>query len=323
MSESNGMQPAVDAADATDFDAIEAEALSEIDGGEPVEAGSDAAVDAAVKAGDITKQEAQVLKKKLKIKVDGEESEMEVDFNNDEELKKHMQKSKAFDKRLKEHAAYKSQVDSLLEMLKNDPEGLLEKMGVNVDDLSEKRLSRKIEEMKKTPEQIENEKMNKELEDLRAEKKKLNDEKEKNELERMKNVAAQQIESDISDALSDAKSSLPKNNPLVMQRIAQTMLLAMKNGYENISAKDVIPLVERQWKEELKQLFDSSDEQRLEDLVGKANLDKYRKQKVANRPKVQTTTAKQAAQDTGTKKTAAKEEKPVNKKFRDVFDFRK
>ena len=72
---------------------------------------------------------AKELKKKLKLKVDGEEYEEEIDFNDDENLRKHLQKSKAFDKRAKEFTGYKSQVEQLLKMLEEDPEALLEKMG--------------------------------------------------------------------------------------------------------------------------------------------------------------------------------------------------
>ena len=67
---------------------------------------SDDAIDAAEAAGEISAKEANQLKKKLKLKVDGQEIEEEVDFNDEEGLKKHLQKSKAFDKRLKEFSTY-------------------------------------------------------------------------------------------------------------------------------------------------------------------------------------------------------------------------
>jgi hypothetical protein len=282
-------------------------------------ANPDDAIDAAAKAGEITKQEAKELKKILKLKVDGQEFEEEVDFNDEEGLKKHLQKSKAFDKRLKEFSQYKSQVDSIIEQLKQDPESILEKLGLDVDQLAEKRLSRKVEEMKKSPEQIEREKMQKELEDLRKEKKSAEESREKSELERMRNEQAQKIEVDITDALDSAKSILPKKNPLVMQRVAQTMLMAMQNGYENVTAKDVIPLVEKQWRSELNEFFNVLPEETIEMLVGKENLSRYRKKQVSsNRPKVQTATAKQVAKDTGTRQEVEEDDRP-KKKMRDFF----
>lgn len=278
---------------------------------------SEDSIDAAEASGEISAKEAKELKKVLKLKVDGQEIEETLDFNDEEGLKKHLQKSKAFDKRLKEFSTYKSQVEQMLEMLQSDPEALLEKMGINVDELSEKRLTKKIEEMKKSPEQIEREKMEKELEDLRKEKKKAEEERQKAELERMRNEQAQQIETDISSALDDAKSILPKKNPLVMQRIAQTMLMAMQNGYPEVTAKDVIPLVEKQWKTELNEFFSVVPEEVLEQLVGKENIDRHRKKRIATKPKVQTTTANQIAKDTGAKK---EQDKPQEKlSYKDFF----
>lgn len=274
-------------------------------------------IDQAADEGKITAAEAKELKKKLKLKVDGQEFEEEIDFNDEESLKRHLQKSKAFDRRLKEFSTYKNQVDAALEMLQKDPETFLEKMGLNVDEFAEKRLSRKIEEMKKSPEQIAREKMEKELSDLREEKKRIEEDRQKIEIENLRNQAAQEIENDITSALDDVKSILPKKNPLVLQRIAQTMLLAMQNGYSEVTAKDVIPLVEKQWKQELNEFFSVIPEEALEMLVGKPNLDKYRKKKISSRPKVNTSTARQIAQDVG---VIRQEEQPKEKRnFKDFF----
>jgi hypothetical protein len=257
------------------------------------------------------KQKMDNLKKKLLLKLDGKEVEEEIDLSDEENLKKHLQKSKSFDKHSRESAAYRAQVEQFFAELQKDPEAMLEKLGMNVDEMAEKRLSRRVEELKKSPEQLEREKMQKELEDLRQEKKRAEEDRQKAELERMRNEQAQHIENDISGALEDSKSILPKNNPLVMQRIAQTMLFAMKNGYDNVTAKDVIPVVEKQWKEELNQFFSVVPEDVIEALVKKENLDRYRKKKLANRPKAETATPKQMVQDIGMKKE--KEDEPKKK----------
>lgn len=315
----NAPQPAADIAVDSNYDETLESMEDAVDSGleGSGEATQEQAIDAAQKAGQISKDQAQQLKKKLLLKVDGQEFEEEIDFNDEESLKKHLQKSKAFDKRLKEFSGYKSQVDQLMEMLQNDPEALLEKMGYDVDGLAEKRLSRKIDEMKKSPEQVEREKMEKELQDLRKEKKKAEDERQKSDLERMKNEQAQAIENDITGALESSKSMLPKNNPLVMQRVAQTMLMAMRNGYPEVTAKDVIPLVEKQWKEELNEFFNVLPEDTLEMLVGKQNFDRLRKKRLASRPKVEPQSAKKMVEDTGSKKVS--EEVKSKKKFSDFF----
>ena len=306
----------------TNLSALQSAAEDAIDmhADHPEDATEESTIDAAAQAGDITSQEAQVLKKKLKLKVDGEEFEEEIDWNNEEDLKKHYQKSKAFDKRVKEFTGYKSQVEQLLHMLENDPEALLEKMGKNVDYMAEKRLQRKIEEMKKSPEQLDREKMEKELQELKAEKKKALEDQQKAEEENLRNKTANEIENEIMSALDDARSILPKKNPLVLQRISAAMLLAIKNGYPQVSVKDVIPLVEKQWKQELNEFFGVTSEEALEQLVGKANLDKYRKSKVSQKRVANTTTAKQLVKDSGT--STKQKEEPKRKDFKSVFNFR-
>lgn len=328
----NSPQPASEVAQNSDYSKIQADTETamgiedEIDTGEDLEVSTDeaqaeanASIEAAQKKGDISKAQATELKKKLKLKVDGQEIEEEVDFNDEENLKKHFQKSKAFDKRVQEFQSYKAQVDQLLKMLEEDPESVLEKMGKNVDELAEKRLTRRVEEMKKSPEQLEREKMEAELKELRDAKKKADESAKQAELERMRNEAAQQIETDINQALDASNSMLPKRNPQVLQRISATMLFAMKNGYPNITAKDVIPLVEKQWKQELNDLFNVLPEDTLEMLVGKNNFDRLRKKRVAQQ-RAKTQTAKQIVQDSGNKEEvdeAPRKPKRMSEWFRD------
>lgn len=292
-----------------------------LEASEAAEFSEETIINAAQKAGDISKKEAQALKKKLKIKVDGQEFDEEVDFEDEEGLKRHLQKSKAFDKRLKEFSGYKNQVEAAFEMLQNDPEAFLEQMGLNVDDLAEKRLSRKIDEMKKSPEQIEADKMRKELEDYKKKEKEYSERAQKAELERMKNEQATQIENDITSALDNAKSILPKRNPAVMQRVAQTMLLAMQKGYYNVTAKDVIPLVEKQYREEVASLLGTSSDEMLEMFATKERLNNYRKSQVQQRKAAPPTPNKPRIEDVGSKKIEkTKEAEPYHMK--NFFSYR-
>lgn len=311
-------------AEATDLGAIEAEAsaafsepevdddLSDLGEEGSEDLSSEAGIEAAQKAGEISKKEAANLKKKLKIKVDGEESEVELDLADEEALKREIQKARAFDKRTKEWSGYRSQVEQAFELAKNDPEKFLELMGHDVDGLSEKRLSRKIEEMQKSPEQIEQEKMRQELEELRKAKKEAEEKAQQAALEKAKNEQAAQIESEISSAMDDAKSFLPKGDPEVYALVAQYMLMAINKGYHNVSAKDVIPLVEKRYRDQVSKLLGSSTDDLLESLVSKERLNSYRKAKVQQKKSVPAA-AKPKIQDTGVRKP--KEEKQEEKFF--------
>lgn len=288
------------------------------DSGAPTDA---TAIDAAAKAGQITKQQAVQMKKTLKLKVDGQEENFEFDPNDEASLVRELQKARAFDKRNKEHSGFKSQVDQFLKMLQEAPESALEKMGIDVDKLAEARLSKRVEEMKKTPQQIKEEKLQAELEQLRKEKKDADEAKQKAQQESMRNKAAAEIETDISEALENAKSFLPKKSPWVLKNIAQYMYMAATNGYPQVTAKDVLPLVEKQYREEMAELASVSSEDMLEQLVGKANLDRYRKAAIS-KSKTKAAT-KPEIKDTGTPKT--KEEAPKKSEkipFNKVFNFR-
>lgn len=286
-----------------------------------VDLDSPEAVDAAAKAGDLTKQQAASMKKKLKLKVDGKELEEEFDLGDEAFLTREFQKSKAFDKRMQEFAAYKKQVDELVHLLETDPEAVLEKLGKNVDDIAEKRLTKKLEQMQKTPEQLAQEKMAKELEDIRKEAEALKKEKETAQLENARQQQAVLIEKDIKDALGKADTVLPKNNPEVMRRIGQAMFLMMQKGHHDVSAADVIPYVEQSYKKELQELFKVIPEDTIEALIGKEPLDRLRKARVA-KARAAAPAASTATVDTGkSSKTVEKDAGKNKKRFSDVFNF--
>lgn len=264
-------------------------------------------IEAAQASGQITPAEAKELKKVLKVKVDGEEFEETVDFNDEESLKRHIQKARAFDKRSKEYSKYKADVDSLLEMLQKDPEGVLERMGVNVDDLSEKRLSRKIEEMQKSPEQIEMEKMRKRLEEFENNEKELKTKAEKAEFERLKDEQAKEIQTSILKAL-ETSTFLPKDDPEVFHQVGQLMNIAMSKGMTDVTPELVIPYIEKAYERRLTNLINKLDDAGLEKFITKQRLDQYRLNKVNS--KKATASAERKVVDTGKKQES---EKPAQK----------
>lgn len=280
-----GSAAAVDAgvAEHTDLKAIGDQAAANLETpkvGEPSESelqSMDAEqLSAAEKAGEISKAVAAQMKKKLKLKVYGQESEEEFDLGDDEMLKREFQKAKSFDKVSKDSAEFQKQVDVMLQKLKTNPDEILEKLGMNVDEWAEKRLTKKLEQMKKSPEQIKNEEMQTELEALRQEKKDIEEARAKSEHERLKGQAMQQITEEISGALDKSKSFLPRK-PKILQRVAETMMFAIKNGFAEVTAADVIPIVEKQFEQEMNELFGDAPESVIERLAGKDALTRYRK----------------------------------------------
>ncbi len=227
-------------------------------------------------------QEQKQLVKKLKLKIDGQEVEEEIDFNDEEKLKAHLQKAKAFDKRAGEFSQLKNQVGEFVGQLKENPFMVLEQMGMDPEQLVKDYAQKIIERDAMSPEEQEKVQMQDELKRLKDERENLTKQAQEAELQKQRNEIAQTIEKDINEALTSAETVLPKNNPLVLKRVAETMLLAMQNGYPDVQAKDVIPLVEDQFKKDLASMFDVLPEDTLENVVGKHNFDRVRKKRLSS-----------------------------------------
>lgn len=259
-------------------------------------------------------------KKKYQLKIDGKDEELELDFSNDDEVKKYLQKAKGFDKRSQEFAGYKTQVQQFLKKLQDDPSSLFSEIGMDPDEWAEKRLQKKLEEMAKSPEQLEREKMQQELEQLRREKEESAKAKEQAEQEAILQKTASEIQNGIMKALDSSKSILPKDNPAVIGEIAKAMKEAMKRGYNEVSVEDVIPLVEKRYKQQIQSLFNILPEDSLEMMIGNQNLDRLRKRRVAKNMSSPAPTAKQVVKDTGASaKPAAKEKETPKMSYSQFF----
>lgn len=298
-------------------DEIVEEVVGEDDLEEIEEAGEELEEQAAEMEEETKEMEEEIkeLKKKLKLKVFGKEVEDEIDFNDEEGLKKRLQKSHAFDKVSQEHAAMKKQVSQLVQLLQENPFELLKQAGHNVDELSEKYIEQQIEKMKKSPEQLAQEEMQAELERLRKEKEEFENKAREAELEQKKNQIAAEIENDILVSLKNSNTVLPES-PLVIKKIGENMLVAMQNGYNNVTPKDVIPIVEKQFRDEIKQLFGKLPESTLEDIIGKDNLTRIRKRRI--KKNIKPTSVKQIG-ETGKKIEEEKPKKAVS--YKDFFNL--
>lgn len=216
-------------------------------------------------------------KKKWKLNVGGKDVEAD-----EEELIKRAQMGYSADQKWQEASQMRKQMESFIQLLQTDPGEALTKLGMNVDDLAERHIQRRIEEMQKSPEQLAKEKLEKELQSL---KKEMEDKENKNrdeEIARMQQKFAVEIETDILSALEKDKE-MP-NSPYVVKRVADLMIIAMNKGNKNVTAKDVLPLVKKQINQELKEMYSIAPDDVFEALVGKDRLTSYRKARVKRKP---------------------------------------
>lgn len=231
------------------------------------------AVETAIANG-ASKQEVKNLIKEFQLKVNGKIVNKKIDLSDENALKNELQLSAAARQAMQEAANLKKLYESEVSRLKQDPFSVLAELGLDPDQLAEMRIQQRIEEMKKSPEQLERERIQAELQAAREEANKLKAEREAEQFEKLKDQAAAQIETEIEQAL-DSHKTLPKSRHIV-KRIADSMLWAMNNGFEDVTAEDVMPLVEKEWRDEMSRLMDDSPEDILEQLIGQRNIERLR-----------------------------------------------
>lgn len=258
------------------------------------------------------------LRRKYNLKVNNKVKEVELDLSNDEEVQKYLQKALAAEEKFQEAASVRKQAEQLVNALKTNPLAVLmhPELGLDVKALAQQVLTQEIEDMQKSPEQKRIEELERALKDREEKERVLEEEKRQAEMNRIQEEAFQELDSQITSALS--KSELPKS-PYVVKRIADAMIEAVNMGYKDITVEQIMPFVEESITTEFQRMFDEAPEQTaeklMEKLVGKKNLDRYRKTKVA-RVK---SPVRAAVQDTGGKSTES-EKKEENLKFKDVFN---
>jgi hypothetical protein len=260
-----------------------------------------------------SEKEVKNLIKEFQLKVNGKMVNKRIDLSDENALRNELQLSAAARNAMQESANLKKLYESEVNRLRQDPFSVLAEMGLDPDELAEMRIQQRIDQMKKSPEQVEREKIQEELRSAREEANKLKAERESEQFEKLKEQAATQIENEIEQAL-DAHKTLPKSRHIV-KRIADSMLWAMGNGFDNVSAEDVMPLVEKEWREEMGRLMDDSPEDVLEQLIGQRNIERLRAKRLNAMSNVKTTTSIKPTTGSVQKQEEPKREKMKQRDF--------
>lgn len=265
------------------------------------------------KASKTEKKQAQKLLKKYDIVVDGKSETMELDLNDDEAVKKHLQRGKSADNRFKEAADIRKAALDFIEQLRKNPRKVLADPNINVDlkKFAQEIINEEVEQMAKSPEQRDKEKLQKELEDLKEKFKTDEETRKQQEFERLQAEQERKLTDDISSALDTG--GLPKT-PYTVKKMAEMMMIALQNDID-LSAKDVVPIIRKQMQAEIKEMLSASTDDVLEEFL-KDQLPRIRKRNVAK--------AKEVATASSIKATAVPEKSeskdPVKKiKMKDFF----
>ena len=192
-------------------------------------------------------------------------------------------------------------VKEIAEMIQTNPFELLKRAGYDPRQLAEEYLTQAIEEDMLPENEKELRKVRYEKEELERQYK---EELSRREQEQM-DVAIQQAQQEISNNIIDAleSSSLPKS-PEVVKRIANYMLIAEQKGI-NVNPKQVIPLVEEDFRNLNAQILKSLDPTKRISYIGEDLLKQIRQDDLARLK----TSQSQSSQ------SVPKSKQPTNKKI--------
>lgn len=180
-----------------------------------------------------------------KVKVDGEELELELD-----EILKGYQKSASSDKRFQEASRKEKMLQQALSEAKSNPRKFFELAGLDAKQFAEALLVSELEESLLTPEDKQSRAEKAELEAYKKEKAERLAAQQKVEQERSFSQAAEQIENEIIEALN---TSGMKPTAKTIARIAEQMLASLdENGTPRVKAPDALKRVKNDYAEELK-----------------------------------------------------------------------
>ena len=175
-----------------------------------------------------SEEEVESMIKAFELKVNGKTFTKELDLSDEEAVKRELQLAAAGRQSMQKVKELEKAYDEALSELKSNPAKFMSELGMDFDELSESHLRAKLTEMQKSPEEVEREKIQNELEEARREARELKEEKERMESEKLYSAQKEELQSEITTALS-AHQDLPPTQR-TYQRIAETMLWAMERG---------------------------------------------------------------------------------------------
>jgi len=264
------------------------------------------------------------LVRRLSLKINGKETEFDLSSDDDlEKLREFAQKGEGADQKFQEAAQLRKQMESFVQLMQEDPIKALQELGHDPDMIAEAHMQKRIEEMKKSPEQLELEKLRAEIEQERKKAEKLENEKFEAEQARIQEEYSRQLDVDITNALES--SELPKS-AYVVKRLAENLIIGLEKN-PDITVADVLPVVEKQIKGEIQQMFGAMPEDVIERILGDETSNRLRKRRLKRMKKTpQTASQVKPTGQSEIKKAqaeAAKSEKPKNAKdfFKNIGSY--
>jgi hypothetical protein len=245
-----------------------------------VPTGTSVAPDAGTKPVEI-KPDAATGERKFKVKVDGQELEV-----TEQELISGFALNKTATQKMQEAASVRKQAENFIELLRKDPMKVLNNpsLGVDVKKFAEEYLIQMYQD-EMDPVTAENRKLKAQLEEIEANKKQKElEEQELRNAEETQHWMNHYVQ-DIDGAIASSPT-LPRNNKAVYERVLHYMILGHQDSYiqrngRAASAADVLPLVEKEFREMTTSLYKDATPEQLMNILGEDIAKKIRKHDIS------------------------------------------
>jgi len=210
------------------------------------------------------------LAKKYKVKLDGEEVEVDED-----ELIRNYQLRKVSDKRLQEGVKARKQAEAFIQMLKADPKKVLSdpRLGIDAKKIAEDIIYEQLQQEMMTPEQKELAEYKAKVQKFESEQKRAAEEKARQEAQALRDADTKALIEEMTDALD--QSGLPKND-VTLDSIRREMIRAYNAGFKNVKAHDVMDLVRAEFMRNMQAVTNGTSEEALIKILGEDVANKIR-----------------------------------------------
>lgn len=211
----------------------------------------------------------------MKIKDGDVEEEIELDLDNEDELRRHVQMSRAAQRRMQEAAHVKKDAQEFFKRLQEDPVSVLQdkRIGIDFRQIAEEYLAKQLEEQMLTPEERRLKQAEQIIREREQESKDRQSKAEQEEMAKLQAHYTETLQKTIVDALSSG--GVPKTRSTV-KRMAELMKRNIDLGLD-MEPRHLAQLVREDYQREIKEIFEATDDDGLLALMGDPIANKIRK----------------------------------------------
>jgi hypothetical protein len=219
-----------------------------------------AAINTSVDAKNVTKAEAEVIRK---IKV----GDTEYDETT---LKSLIEKSSGADKKFLEAAKQRKEAVKFFKLAKENPKEFLRRTGVDPNKFAYDEVAEDIKNKMRDPREVELEAAQKRLKEFEAKEETAKAKRQAEKEEQQAKAFEQKLHAEMIEALEETPT-LPKNG-FTVAKIAKYIETVYNKTGTMLSPKDVVKVIERDIQSEMKGILSGADAQKIIALIGEEGM---------------------------------------------------